>query len=264
MCYKILLKSSQFCSSERLWSPKNTCTPPWILQLLKKPLGKLADADDIDTLEAMRFELSINGVADGVLETVEICVLWDCVWDCVGYTFQLRCRWPGAVVWDALLAAMPGDEHYMAVGYIRIWKHGYCWSPDGMIAVHLREIRSFGCDLHHVSQLVHAKWAVFIPHDVFCGESGFWFLKERWAGGIQLGHVQFETGKRIIVCSSAVKPCFLFSWGLAGFTTRMVFCSFFVGHNCVLAAVCIFGELETVAAKISLSLPSTPHQYRET
>ena len=35
----------------------------------------LADADDIDTLEAMRFELSINGVADGVLETVEICVL---------------------------------------------------------------------------------------------------------------------------------------------------------------------------------------------
>ena len=73
MCYKILLKSSQFCSSERLWSPKITCTPPWILQLLKKPLGKLADVDDIDTVEAMRFELSVNGVADGVLETVEIC-----------------------------------------------------------------------------------------------------------------------------------------------------------------------------------------------
>ena len=78
MCCKILLKPSQLCPSERLWSPKNTCTRPWILQLLKKPLGKLADADDIDTLEAMRFELSINGVADGVLETVEICVLW--VW----------------------------------------------------------------------------------------------------------------------------------------------------------------------------------------
>ena len=209
MCCKILLKSSQFCSSERLWSPKNTCTPPWILQLLKKPLGKLADADDIDTLEAMRFKLSINGVAHGVLETVEICVLLGLVvlksiGDCVGYTFQLRCRWPGTVVWDALLSAMPGDEHYMAVGYIRIWKHGYCWSPDGMIGVHLREICSFGYDLHHVSQLVHAKWAVFIPHDVFCGESGFWFLKERWAGGIQLGHVQFETGKRIIQCCKAL------------------------------------------------------------
>ena len=126
--------------------------------------------------------------------------------DCVGYTFQLRCWWLGAVVWDALLPAMPGDKHYMAVGYIRILKHGYCWSPDGMIGVHLREIRSFGYDLHNVSQLVHAKWAVFIPHDVFCGESGFWFLKERWAGGIQLGHVQFETGKRIIVCSSLPRP----------------------------------------------------------
>ena len=73
-----------------------------------------------------------------------------------------------------------------------------------MIGVNLREIRSFGYDLHHISQLVHAKWVVFIPHDVFCGESGFWFLKERWAGGIQLGHVQFETGKRIIQCCKAL------------------------------------------------------------
>ena len=46
----------------------------WVTDV-KKPLGNLADAVDIDTLEAMRFELSINGVADGVLEMVEICVL---------------------------------------------------------------------------------------------------------------------------------------------------------------------------------------------
>ena len=106
--------------------------------------------------------------------------------DCVGYTFQLRCWWLGAVVWDALLPAMPGDKHYMAVGYIRILKHGYCWSPDGMIGVHLREIRSFGYDLHNVSQLVHAKWAVFIPHDVFCGESGFGFWKNAGQEGFNL------------------------------------------------------------------------------
>ena len=67
-------KSSHFLSSERLCKPKNTWTLPWILQELKKPLGKLAVAVDIETLEAIRFELCMSGA----LVTVEICVL--CGW----------------------------------------------------------------------------------------------------------------------------------------------------------------------------------------
>ena len=66
--------SSHFLSSERLCKPKNTWTLPWILQELKNPLGKLAVAIDIETLEAIRFELWMSGV----LVTVEICVL--CGW----------------------------------------------------------------------------------------------------------------------------------------------------------------------------------------
>ena len=68
-------KSSHFLSSERLCKPKNTWTLPWILQELKKPLGKLAVAVDIETLEAIRFELC---TLSGALVTVEICVL--CGW----------------------------------------------------------------------------------------------------------------------------------------------------------------------------------------
>ena len=67
-------KSSHFLSSERLCKSKNTWTLPWILQELKKPLGKLAVAVDIETLEAIRFELCMSGA----LVTVEICVL--CGW----------------------------------------------------------------------------------------------------------------------------------------------------------------------------------------
>ena len=67
-------KSNHFLSSERLCKPKNTWTLPWILQELKKPLGKLAVAVDIETLEAIRFELCMSGA----LMTVEICVL--CGW----------------------------------------------------------------------------------------------------------------------------------------------------------------------------------------
>ena len=67
-------KSSHFLSSERLCKSKNTWTLPWILQELKKPLGKLAVAVDIETLEAIRFELCMSGA----LMTVEICVL--CGW----------------------------------------------------------------------------------------------------------------------------------------------------------------------------------------
>ena len=37
----------------------------------------------------------------------------------------------------------------------------------------------------------------------------------------------------------------------------MVFCDFFVGHDCVLAAIGIVRELETVAAKVSLAFSST-------
>ena len=66
-------KSSHFLSSERLCKPKNTWTLPWILQELKKPSGKLAVAVDIETLEAIRFELCMSGAQ----VTVEICVLCD-------------------------------------------------------------------------------------------------------------------------------------------------------------------------------------------
>ena len=67
-------KSNHFLSSEGVCKPKNTWTLPWILQELKKPLGKLAVAVDIETLEAIRFELWMSGA----VVTVEICVLCGC------------------------------------------------------------------------------------------------------------------------------------------------------------------------------------------
>jgi hypothetical protein len=64
---------SVFVIRAALWAEK-TWTLPWILQELKKPFGKLAVAVNIDTLEAIRFELWMKGA----LVTVEICVL--CGW----------------------------------------------------------------------------------------------------------------------------------------------------------------------------------------
>ena len=102
---KILQKSSHFWSSERLLALN--------IAGIKKPLGKLAVVVDIDTLEAMRFELSMNGA----LETVEICVLW-------GWRFSSAFE----IVSDTLSSCdTDGHELYWCIEYVNMTSRRPCW-----------------------------------------------------------------------------------------------------------------------------------------
>ena len=108
-------------------------------------------------------------------------VILHCIWDGVGDTFQLRFRWPWAVVCETLLAAVPWNEHDVAVWNIHVGKQSNRRRPDGVVGVYLRELCSNRDNFHHVAQLVNTKWSVFVPNGVFLCHAWFWTLEKRCA-----------------------------------------------------------------------------------
>ena len=76
-------------------------------------------------------------------------IILHCIWDGVGDTFQLCYRWPWAVVCEALLAAVPWNEHDVAVWNIRVGKQSNRRGPEGVVCVNLRVLCSNRYNFHH-------------------------------------------------------------------------------------------------------------------
>ena len=149
----------------------------WILHALKKPLGKLAMAVDMVTLEAIWlepwwwwklrcFEVDCSPLhlrwcrrhIPAALQMAVSCSVRDFARYCA-----LKRKWYG------------GLEHSRRKGQSNRRR------PDGVVCVNLRELCSNRYNFHHVAQLVSTKWSVFLPNGVFLFQAWFWILEKRWA-----------------------------------------------------------------------------------
>ena len=152
--------ATQILSSERLCEPKKNLYVSLNIASVKKAAGKTCGgrrhgdvgSHSVGALGKWSFGDGGNFCALRLVSLHYIC-------DGVGDTFQLRYRWPWAVVCETLLAAVPWNEHDLAVWNIRVGKQSNRRRPDGVVGVYLRELCSNRDNFHHVAQLVNTKWS---------------------------------------------------------------------------------------------------------